>query len=166
MNGHLMVENAAIINMVPPTATPLGLEQPVTCKGYDRVTFLLSVDNGNSVSGSAVTLKQGTAVGSTGAMTGDKALGFDWVYANTDTGAGGTLTKTAVTSDTFTTDTTNAKNLLYVIEVDTSSLDADNNFDCIRIDLTDPTNAVVQCDCILWRGLYQGGLPTDDPIAD
>jgi hypothetical protein len=64
------------------------------------------------------------------------------MYANADCAAGDTMTETAVASDTFTTPTTASKQLLYVIEVDASSLDVNNGFDCVRIDSTGMVNAV------------------------
>lgn len=121
--------------ITPSTSTP----DYVSLKGHHKLTAVIVVDNGSTVTGSAITLKQATAVDG----TDEKALEFDWVYANTDTGASDTLTKTAVTSDTFTTDTTNAKNLLYVIEVDASMLDTDNDFDCVRVGTGDAANTVL-----------------------
>jgi len=163
---QLLIENQHIVNMVPPTSTPAGLEQPVSMKDWDHATIIIQVDNATGVSGTAVTLTQGTAVGTTGAMTDDKSLEFDWVYVCADTAAGDTLTKTAVTSDTFTTSTTSNKNLLYVIEIEAADLDVENSFDCLRVDLTDPTSAVVSAACILSRGRYMGGTPKRTVITD
>lgn len=110
----------------------------VSLKGYDRCTVVIAVDNATTVTGGAVTLKQATAV----AGTSEKALGFAKYWANTDVGAADTLTETTATSDTFTTDTTDNKNQLYVIEVKASDLDVANGFDCVRVDVASMANAV------------------------
>jgi len=121
--------------ITPSTSTP----DYVSLKAHQKLTVVICVDNGSTVTGSAITLKQASDV----SATGEKALSFSWVYANEDTGASDTLTRTAVTSNTFTTDDTNAKNLLYVIEVDADDLDADNNFDCVRAGTGDGANMVL-----------------------
>lgn len=123
--------------VVPSSSTP----DYVSLKNANRVTVLVLVKNATTVTGSAITLKQATAV----AGTGEKALAFDTVYVNTDTSAasGDVLTKTTVTSNTFTTDATNSKNLLYQIEVKASDLDIANGFDCIRAGTGDATAATV-----------------------
>jgi hypothetical protein len=90
------------------------------------------------VTGGTITLKQATDV----AGTSEKALSFTKVWVDADTDAGDALTETAVTSDTFTTSTTNSKKLMYVMEVDANDLDVANGFDCVRIDSTGMANAV------------------------
>ena len=135
-----LVDVAKVVQGCPPAAlaTTAGDGDYVSLKNYDRLTILLSVKNATTVTGGVITLKQATAV----AGTSEKALAFAKVWANTDTDAGDTLTETAVTSDTFTTDTTNSKNLLYVIEVKADDLDRANGFDCVRIDSASMANAV------------------------
>ena len=110
----------------------------VSLKGYSGATIVIMVDNATTVTGGDVTLKQATAV----AGTSEKALAFSSYLANTDVGAADTLTLTTATSNTFTTDTTDAKNQLFVIEVDAASLDIANGFDCIRVDVASMANAV------------------------
>jgi hypothetical protein len=119
-------------------ATTNGDCDYVSLKGYDRATIIILVDNAATVTGAAITLKQATAV----AGTDEKALAFSSMRANVDCAAGDTLTDTAVTSNTFTTDTTDNKNLMYVIEVAASDLDVANGFDCIRVDSLLMANAV------------------------
>lgn len=119
-------------------ATTNGACDYVSLKGYAGCLVKIFVDNATIVTGGAVTLKQATAV----AGTSEKALSFATMYANTDTAAGDTLTETAVTSDTFTTSTTDNKNLLYVIDIKADDLDVANGFDCIRADLLLMANAV------------------------
>lgn len=110
----------------------------VSLKNYQGVTIVIMVDNATAVTGGAVTLKQATAV----AGTGEKELAFANYFANTDIGAGDTLVDTTATSNTFTTSTTDAKNQLFVIEVDAADLDVANGFDCLRVDVASMANAV------------------------
>lgn len=140
MNGNIKLKEAnnivtGLAPILPSTSTP----DYVSLKNLVRLTIILIVDNGATVTGSAITLKQAIAV----AGTDEKALAFDTVAANIDTGAGDTLTDTAVTSDTFTTDTTDNKNLMYVIDVKPEDLDIDNNFDCVRVGTGDGANMVL-----------------------
>src|SRR5574340_614693 len=118
-------------------ATTAGAGDYVSLKNFDRLTILIPVLNGATVTGGDVTLKQATAV----AGTGEKALAFAKMYANTDCAASDTLTETAVTSNTFTTNATNSKQLMYVIEVKASDLDVANGFDCVRINVANMANA-------------------------
>lgn len=131
-------------------ATTNGDCDYVSLKGYDRCTIVIAVDNATTVTGGAITLKQATAV----AGTSEKALAFTTMMANTDAAAGDTLTATAVTSNTFTTDTTDNKNLLYVIEVKADDLDVANGFDCIRVDSLLMANAVGFVQYILHGARY------------
>lgn len=159
---HLLVENLHIVQAVPPAASVAGTEDYVSLKGWDHVTCIIQVDNATSVTGATVTLLQAPVV----AGTSEKPLSFSHVYANADTGASDTLTKTAVTSDTFDTATTANKNLLYVIEVPAASLDVANSFDCFRVDLTGNANCVISASYILSRGRWKGGLPRVSAITD
>lgn len=135
-----LVDKAKFVMACPPAAlaTTAGDGDYISMKNFDHLTIVILVDNATTVTGGAVTLKQATAV----AGTGEKALAFDTIWANVDTGASDTLVETAVVSDTFTTDTTNAKNLMYVIEVEATDLDTANGFDCVRIDVASMANAV------------------------
>jgi len=135
-------------------ATTNGDCDYVSLKNFDRCTIVIAVDNATTVTGGAITLKQATAV----AGTGEKALSFAKMWANTDVAAADTLTETAVTSDTFTTATTDNKNLLYVIEVKASDLDVANGFDCLRVDSLLMTNAVGFVQYILHGARYASPL--------
>lgn len=137
--------------ITPSSSTP----DYVSMKAYQHLTVVILVDNGATVTGSAITLKQATAV----AGTGEKALAFTKMYANTDTGAGDALTETTVSSNTFTTDTTDNKNLMYVIEVDAESLDRANSFDCVRAGTADAANTVLSVLYILSNARYAGATP-------
>lgn len=153
-NG-LLVEQCKIVQGFAPAAPSSSTPDYVSLKNYHKLTILVSVDNGATVTGSAITLKQAQAV----ANTGEKALAFTKVWANTDIGASDTLVETAVSSNTFTTDNTDNKNLLYVIEVDPSDLDVANGFDCVRLGTGNSTNAVVSGVYILWPARYAKATP-------
>lgn len=126
---------AGLCPITPSTSTP----DYVSLKGYERVTAIVMVDNATTVTGSAITLKQATAV----AGTSEKALSFSKAWRNIDIDAADTLSEFAVSSDTFTTDDTNNKNLLYVMEVKAEDLDVNNGFDCFRVGTGNATAAVL-----------------------
>jgi hypothetical protein len=130
----------------------------VSMKNYHRAQIIIDVTNGSTVTGGAVTLKQATAV----AGTGEKALAFTRMLANTDVGAGQTLTETSVASNTFTTDTTNSKRLRYVIDVQASDLDSANGFDCLRVDVASMANATGQVSYVLYGAKFTGASPMAD----
>lgn len=133
----------------------------VSLKNYRRVTVIVDILNGSTVTGTAVTLKQATAV----AGTSEKALAFTRMLANVDVGAGNApsnYTETAVSSNTFTTNTTNAKRLRYVIEVDAEDLDNANGFDCFRVDADSAVNSTGVVTYVLWGARYNGANPMAD----
>ncbi len=104
-------------------------DQYISMKNYQR--FMALIQTGAWAGGTAaVTLKQATTVA--GGST--KALNFAEMWVNT-AAAPDTFTKTAVVSNTFNLDTAD---LLYVIEVDASSLDVDNGFDCLCVHVATP----------------------------
>ncbi len=127
-----LTDNKKIVTGLAPVlmATTGGDADYVSLKGYESLSIILSIKNATTVTGTAITLKQATTV----AGGSEKALAFTKMWANIDAGASDTLAETAVTSNTFTTDTTNSKDLLYVMEVDASDLDVANGFDCVRLD--------------------------------
>lgn len=110
----------------------LGDTTYISLKNYKGVEILVWIADGTTVTGSTITLKQATAI----AGTSEKALTFTRMLANTDYAASKAMVETAVTSSTFTTQTTNSKDSLYIIDVPADSLDVDNGFDCVRLDGT------------------------------
>jgi len=140
MQSLRLLDSDKVVMGCPPAAlaTTAGDGDYISLKNFDRVAFLIAVDNATTVTGGAVTLKQATLVDG----TGEKALAFTKMWANEDAAASDTLVETAVTSNTFTTDTTDAKNLIYVIEIQAADLDVSNGFDCVRIDVASMANAV------------------------
>jgi hypothetical protein len=139
--------------VTPSTSTP----DYISCKNARHVTALIQVLNGSTVTGSAITLKQATAV----AGTAEKALAFDVVWQNVDCAAADGLAKTTVSSNTFTTNTTNSKALLYVIEIPAETLDTNNSFDCVRVGTGDAANTTLSVTYIVEpREHNDTGTPT------
>lgn len=139
----------------------LGDTTYVSMKGYQRCQIIISIADGTTVTGSTITLKQATAV----AGTGEKALAFTRMLANTDYAASKTMTETAVTSNTFTTQTTNSKDSLYIIDVDASDLDVANGFDCLRVDGTGHAATASRGVVVLYN-LYGARYSGASPLAD
>ena len=108
-----------------------------------------------------MTLKQATAV----AGTGEKALAFTRMLANTDYAASKTMVETAVSSNTFTTQTTNSKDSVYIIDVDADSLDVANGFDCLRVDCTGHA-ATASRGCVVLYNLYGARYSGISPLTD
>lgn len=135
--------------------TPSSSTTPyVSLKNYGHLTVVIGVTNGSTVTGCAVTLNQATLVNGTGA----KALAFKKVFSNVDLAASDTIAETAVTSNTFTTATTNSKKLLYVIEIDASNLDMDNNFDCVNVGIANAANTTLAVTYILSQARDAGNI--------
>lgn len=127
--GRLVEQTKIIAARAPIDCTGAAMtDKYVSLKDYNHLTIIIKTGTwagGNS----AVTLKQATAV----AGTGTKALAFSYMW--TDSTTAGTLVKTAVTSNTFNVGTAAR---VYVIEVDASSLDVANDFDCVSLALASP----------------------------
>jgi hypothetical protein len=141
MNGGICIpDKLHVVEGLAPATPSTSTPDYVSLKNALAVEVLVHVKNGTTVTGSAITLKQASAV----AGTGEKALAFNWVWVKSDTAAADApWTKTAVTSNTFTTLTTNSKNAFYRIPVDPASLDLANDFDCLRAGTGDAVNTTV-----------------------
>ena len=148
--SELLVQDCKIVQGLAPCTPSSSTPDYVSLKGWDHLTVIISCDNATSVTGSDITLKQATDVSG----SNEKALAFSKYWANTDTASGDTLTETAASSNTFTTDDTDNKNLLYVIEVDADTLDTENGFDCVRAGTGNASNTVIDVVYILSRGRY------------
>jgi hypothetical protein len=123
-----------------PFVKPIWAAQPKNYTGAamtakwvslkDAAHIRIVIQSGAWAAGTAaVTLAQATAV----AGTGTKALAFAKMW--TDSAATGTLVETAVTSNTFNIDTADS---LYIIEVDSASLDTSGGFDCLTLAVASP----------------------------
>lgn len=163
MNIKRLVDELKIVTglacIVPSSTTP----DYVAMKNYDGFLAVITVKNATTVTGSAITLKQATAV----AGTGEKALAFALVWQNEDTAAAGgdVLAETAVVSDTFTTDATDSKDLKYIVDVKTESLDVNNGFNAVRVGTGDAVAATVNIEYLLYNGRY-APVQDDSVITD
>ena len=130
-----------VVASFPQAATSIAGDY-ISLKNYAGVTIVIMLDVHTGTDAGAVTLTQ--AVNVAGSGTTPKTLGFDYMWANLDTESGDTLTKTAVTSDTFNAGGV-TKSCLYIIEVKAEDLDVDNGFDCLRVNLatTDTSNSAI-----------------------
>lgn len=139
----------------------LGDTTYVSMKNHRKIQIVIAIADGTTVTGSTITLKQATAI----AGTSEKALAFTRMLANVDYAASKTMVETAVTSNTFTTQTTNSKDSLYIIEVDSEDLDVANGFDCIRVDGTGHA-ATASRGCVVLYNLYGARYSGASPLAD
>jgi len=147
MTSPRLIDNFKFVTGCNPAAlaTTAGDGDYVSMKDYSHLTMVLTVLNATTVTGGAVTLLQATDVAAGAA----KPLGFTKMWANTDTAASDTMVETAVTSNTFTTSTTNSKALKYIIEIEATDLDTAGGFDCVRIDVASMASAVGNVEYIL-----------------
>jgi hypothetical protein len=132
--------NGRLDEQVTPVLAAIGLALTstlgdcvyVSLKNFRKCQVIIGIADGTTITGATITLKQATAV----AGTSEKALAFTRMLANVDHAAARTMVETAVTSSTFTTQTTNSKDSFYVIDVDAEMLDIAGGFDCFRVDCT------------------------------
>ena len=161
--------NARLDEQVTPIVAAAGLlltstlgdTTYVSLKGYRRCQIIIVIADGTTVTGSTITLKQATAV----AGTGEKALAFTRMLANTDYAASKTMVETTVSSNTFTTQTTNSKDSVYIIDVDADSLDVAGGFDCLRVDGTGHA-ATASRGCVVLYNLYGARYSGANPLVD
>jgi hypothetical protein len=147
-------------SVVPSSASPKW----VSMKGYNHITLIVMYKNATTVTGSAIGLQQATAVAGTAAKT----LAFTKMWTTLDDAASAVLTETSVVGNTFTTDATNSKNGIYIIEVEAGTLDINNGFDCIRATVGDAVSTTVDVLYELCSGnRYGGGFDSFmNPLAD
>lgn len=150
-NNARLDEQAHIVVGLPPRTPSTSTPDYVCLKGYDRCSVVISVDNGATVTGSAIALYQAQDASN----TNGKALSFTRMLANTDIDASDVMTETAVASNTFTTGNTDNKNLLYVVDVKATDLDVDGGFDWVRASTGNATNAVVSIVYVLYGAKYK-----------
>lgn len=123
--------NKIVVGSVPIDTTGAAVTGDyVSMKGYAHLTIVII--KGAWAGGTpAVTLKQAVDVSG----TSEKALSFTKQFSGTALTADN-LTANTVTSDTF--NLTATANEYHAIEVDASSLDVDNGFDCVRLAIASP----------------------------
>jgi hypothetical protein len=130
----------------------------ISLKGYNKCSILFTQVKTTGVTGSAITLTQSTDV----ANTGGKALPFTQAFRSLNTGTSGNtdaLTAFAVSSNTFTTDTTSSVTDLYMVEVNETDLDITNGFDCVTLVMATAVNAIVSAVAILWPAKFGKTTP-------
>ncbi len=154
-SNAMLHEQAKIVYGLGPQTPSTSASDFVCMKGYDRCSVQIMSLNGTTVTGSAITLNQAKDV----ANTSGKALGFSTQYANVDCGATDTLVETAVTSNTFTTNTTNSKLLMNVIDVKATDLDVANGFDCFCVKAATAVNATLSIQFILYPAKFAKATP-------
>lgn len=117
----------------------------VSLKNYTRCTVI--IQQGAWAGGTpAVTLLQATDV----AATDEKALGFTKRWTKVAV-TGTTFVETAVAANTFNLPA--VANTMNVIEVEASSLDTNNGFDCFRVHVATPgANADLLCILYILHG--------------
>ena len=113
-------------------ASTVGDAKYVSLKNFARAEIDIIINDGTTITAADITLLQATAIAGTNA----KELAFSWVKKNVDLAASTKqeLTLTAVTSNTFKTQTVNSKKSRYVIDLVPSMLDIAGGFDCFRLD--------------------------------
>lgn len=142
-------------------ASTVGDAKYVSLKGYAQAEIWIAIADGTTITACDVTLAQATAV----AGTNEKALNFDTVWKAVDLGASQTLVETAVTSNTFKTQTTNSKDSLYVINVTPDMLDIAGGFDCFRFDGANHA-ATSSRGCTVWYVLKGARYSGTNPLVD
>jgi hypothetical protein len=153
--GNLKLHEFAYpITGLAPVTPSSSVPDYISMKMVGRIGAVILVKNATTVTGSAITLKQATAV----AGTSEKALSFTTAWRNIDTAAAGgdILAEFAVSSDTFTTDNTNSKDLIYVIDIHKDMLDVANGFDCVRVGTGNATAAVLSVLYLCYGNRYDG----------
>lgn len=154
MSGTRLVDKVKLVTALKPAIPSSASPAYVSLKDYNHLTIVVNVSNATTVTGSAITLNQATAVAGTSA----KALGFTKMWSDIDCAAADALAQVAVVSNTFTTDATNSKVLKYVIEVDAADLDVTNGFNCVQVGVANATAATVSVEYILSGARFGGNV--------
>jgi hypothetical protein len=159
LNGRLD-EQAILVQAtsVVALASTAGVGSYVSMKNFRKLTAIIDILNGTGPTGTAITVKQATAVAGTGA----KALTFTRMLANIDVAAAQAFTETAVSAGTFTTDVTNAKRLRYILEINAEDLDIANGFDCLSVQGASGANSTGLISYVMWGARYSGASPFTD----
>lgn len=153
--GIRLVDKIQVVHGLGPVTPSSSVPDYVSLKDARSAEVLITVLNGSTVTGSAITLLQAQAA----ANTGEKALAFTQYFANTDPANSSALTLTNAASNTFTTLNTNSKTLVYRIPVDPASLDVANGFDCIRAGTGNGANTTVAVHYLI-ESKYGGNYAT------
>lgn len=158
-------DTSSIVWVTAGAVTPSSFATFFTSlKGFERVCYAMRVATGASgVTPISVVLRQARTVGG----SGDKALPFVKAFRKLDYPGSPASQVTAafdVVNNTFTFDATVSKNNLYMIEVNRTDLDVQNDFDCVGIDFGDGAAQTVDCVALL-LGAKSGRVQTN-PLVD
>ncbi len=141
----------------------------ISLKNYEGVVICLYTGVGTGGDDIVMTLQQATDVSDSGA----KNLLFTDIYQKNATAGGTDLSAISLWTHTVQTAATNYTNAamaenasLICIEIKASQLDTANNFDCLRLEVDNPGNAMIGCAFYI---LYGPKVATDlslDAITD
>lgn len=150
------------ISLAFPPRTPAGDKSlRVSMKGYRRIVFIVSGENGTGVTGSAITAHQAKDV----AGTDEKPINFSNMIGNEDVGGGGVDTPFVGDLPTFTTTATDSVQYLYRLEISAEELDVSGGFDCISLAMAAGTNTTLTVHYLLSDPRY-GQEELLDPSVD
>lgn len=127
-NSFCLPEHAKIVNLLAPAADAAGRTSAyISLKNYHKAYIVIHMTQGNAAT-VLLSLLQATAV----AGTGSKVLtNVARIWANLDTAASDALVR-ATDAVNYTTDA-GLKLKIVVFEIDPSSIDLANAFDCIGV---------------------------------
>lgn len=161
LNGRLEEQVKTVVAAAGLLLTStLGDTLYVSLKTYRKMQIVIYIADGTTITPTAVTLKQATAV----AGTAEKALAFARMLSSVDYPTTA-LAETAVVANTFSTQSVNSKDSMYIIDVDADSLDSANGFDCIRVDATGHA-ATASRGCVVLYNLYGARYSGANPLVD
>lgn len=160
-SGTRLIDRLKFVLGFPPAVPTSATPAYVRLDNYNHVTIVLAgVNGGSGVTPTAVSLQQATSVGGAGA----KPLGFARCFATPDTAAGDASADTPVASNTFTATGAASKSWVYVIEVDATTLDVNNGYDCLQVALGNAAAQTVSATYLL-SGARVGGNVATFPSA-
>ena len=110
---------------MPSTSVP----KRISLKNVNRLTFLVICKNGGAPVAGTIALTQSKTV----AGGSEKALAFTKAAVILDAAVTDVFTEFDVASNTFSTDATASKDIIYAIDVLPESLDINNGFDCVGV---------------------------------
>ncbi len=128
-----LVQNVKILEGIAPVDINniVTNTKPVSMKNYGHCTFVIDCGVIHGSSSATAQVWEATSV----AFSTAKTLNMDSYWVNTASGA--IYTNTTATDDCVPIiGTSDAKT--FIVEVDADQLDADNGYDCLRLDISSP----------------------------
>lgn len=139
----------------PPLGSAGARDTFVSMRGYARATIIINIENGTAVSPAVISVKQGRLLNG----KGQKPIAFDRMRVNLDAAASQTLVETEVIGNAFTTDATDGKRSMYVIDIDHDALDTVEGCHLLRVEATGMANAIGSVTYLLWGSRSSGANP-------